>query len=404
LSAAAQPPRPVDRPGPAAPSPAAGARASAGERVGIIDLGREQEGVRRTRRAELEKALAGVEGVRPVDDPGLRLALAGETSDPGMAAGRRALAEAQAAFGALECARARGEADRAVLALAGAQAAGADVAGELRRAHSIRLSCADQGGDRGAAQSAATALRRLKAGDPPPGISDAVWSRYPALDAATGVQNARLAITTEPDGAAIWIDHAPAGKAPLTVSVPEGEHLVAAARPGGGAVAQRASVSPGWTPTALELAVPAGGAARWAEVEKQVRAWRSGARPDPAGIGRLLARAGLTHAVVLDPRGKLAVWRRTSGDTSRHLGNAADAAEIGVLVVGGRRGPGIDPNRPLLRETAEEREATLGERGGEKSKKQEWWVYAAVIVAVAVGAGVVLANDLGDDVQRIEIR
>jgi len=383
--------------------PPAEAALGTGERIGVIDLGGGEESERQAQRARVESGLAGKRGVRPVDDAGLRQALIGESSDPQLVEGRRALAGAQTAFGALDCARARGDADRAVLALAIAQAAGAPVADELRRAHTIRLVCADQGGDRGAAQSAAAALRRLKAGDPPQGVGDAIWSRYPALDATTGVQIGRLAITSQPAGAAIWIDHAPAGKAPITTSLPEGEHLVAAALPSRGAVARRVTVAPSWKPAPLALALPAGGGSRWYEVESRVRAWRRGTqRPDPAGIGRLLARAGLSHAVLIDPRGKLQVWYLRAGrPEARHVGNAADPSEIAPLVAGSR-GPGIDPDRPLLRETPEERAAAIGGRSREP-KRQEWWVYAAVIGAVALGAGIVLANDLGDDQQRIEI-
>jgi hypothetical protein len=377
---------------------------ASGERIGIIDLGRDGAEERSARRAELARALAGVPGLRPVDDPDLARALAGEDPDPQLAAGRAALARASTAFGALDCAHARGEAEPAVLALAAAQAAGGEVTAELRRAHSIRFLCADQGGDRGAAQSAAAALRQLRAGDPPAGIGDAVWSRYPAVDAATGVQKGQLAITTQPPGAAIWIDHAPAGTSPVTVTLPEGEHLVAAGR-AGGAVARRVTVKPGWTPARLALALPPGGGARWTQVAAQVRAWREGkSRPDPAAIGALLARAGLAHAVVLDPRGKLAVWRLPPRrKAASHLGNAADAAAIGTLVGGRPRGPGIDPSQPLLRETPEERAVAQGKTSGIADSKQEWWVYAAIIGAVAIGAGIVVAQDLGDDSQRIEI-
>jgi hypothetical protein len=371
------------------------------ERIGIIDLTDDADDVRRARRDKLEAELSRSRGVRPVDDAGLRRALAGEESDPQLADGRRALVRAQSAFGALDCKAARGEADRAVLGLAAAQAAGVNAAEELRRAHAIRFVCADQGGDRSAAQGAAAALRRLRAGDPPAGVSDAVWSRYPAMDAATGVQNARLAITSQPAGAAIWIDHVRAGKTPVTVSLAEGEHVVAAGSRGR-ATARRVTVATSWVPASLALVIPAGGGARWSQVEARVRSWRSRAsRPDAASIGDVLTRAGLATCVLIDARGKHQVWQRGAGrQSARHLGNAAGAAEIDTLVAGAR-GPGIDPDRPLLRETPEESAALRGESKG--SKWKEWWVYAVVIGAAAVGAGIVVANDIGDDQQRIEI-
>ncbi len=391
--AAAQPPAPLARPVPR-PQPI-----DARPRIGIIDLTDDGD-ERRARRERLQAELARSRGVRPVDDAGLRRALAGETADPQLGDGRRALARAQSAFGALDCKVARGEADRAVLGLAAAQAAGVNAADELRRAHAIRFVCADQGGDRSAAQGAAAALRRLKAGDPPAGVSDAVWSRYPAIDAATGVQNARLAITSKPAGATVWIDHAQAGKTPITVSLAEGEHMVAAGSRGG-ATARRVSVATSWVPASLALVIPAGGTVRWGQVEARVRSWRSRAsRPEAGTIGDLLARAGLSYCVLIDARGKQQVWQRVAGRrAARHLGNAAGAGEVDTLVASAR-GPGIDPDQPLLRETPEDRGAVRGES---KSKWKEWWVYAVVIGAAAVGAGIVVANDIGDDQQRIEI-
>ena len=391
--AAAQPPAPLARPVPR-PQPI-----DTRPRIGVIDLGTDGDNARRARREQIEADLARSRGVRPVDDAGLRRALAGEASDPQLADGRQALTRAQSAFGALDCKAARGEADRAVLGLAAAQAAGVNAADELRRAHAIRFVCADQGGDRGAAQGAAAALRRLRAGNPPAGVSDAVWSRYPAMDAATGVQNARLAITSQPAGASVWIDHAQRGTTPITVSLAEGEHLVAAGSRGR-ATARRVTVATGWVPASLALVLPAGGGARWREVEARVQAWRSRAsRPDAAGIGDLLARAGLPYAVLIDAGGELQVWQRGAGrGAARHLGEAAAAVEVNSLI-GPARGPGIDPDRPLLRETPDERVAG----DGKGSKWKEWWVYAVVIGAAAVGAGIVLANDIGDDQQRFEI-
>jgi hypothetical protein len=376
--------------------PASAQPAVAADRIAVIDLSRGSPGAKRARRAAVEKQLAGLPGVRLVDEAALRRALVGTGADSDVAAGRRALASAQSAFGALECARARGFADAAVLRLAAAQAAGGDVAAELRRAHSIRLVCADQGKDRGAAQNAAVALRRLKAGDPPAGVSDAVWARYPAIDAATGVQNGRLAIKSQP-GAAIWIDHAPVGKAPITVSLAEGEHVVAAAT-AAGATAARHTVVPSWMPASLALTVPAG-RSRGLAIETRVRAWRGGTeRPDGRGVGEVLAAADLSYGVIIDRRGELQVWHRPAGrSAARQLGSAARADEIGPLLSSAQRGPGIDPNRPLLRESP----ARRADR--DDGKWQEWWVYAAVIGAVAVGASIVVANELGDDQQRIEI-
>jgi hypothetical protein len=360
--------------------------------VAVIDLGAGSDAERAARRDAIERGLGG--GHRAVADPALRRALAGEPSAGDPEAGRRALAAGQAAFGELDCKRARPDIDRAVVALGAAQAAGVAVDDELRRAQTIRLVCSDQSLERGTAQSAAAALRRLGAGDPPPGVSSAVWARYPALDAATGVQIGRLDITTRPPGAVVWIDHERRGLTPLTASLPEGEHLVAAALPSGGATAQRVTVVPSWTPTRLALALEAG-QPRWRAVEAQVRAWRRGA-PDPAAaaIGELLARARLSHTIVIDASGALQVWSLPAGRReARQLGSAGDPAGALALLEAAAREPALDPQRPLLRE----------ERASEAKKSQQWWVYAAILGAVAVGAGVVISQELGDDRQRIEI-
>ena len=36
--------------------------------------------------------------------------------------------------------------------------------------------------------------------------------------------------------------------------------------------------------------------------------------------------------------------------------------------------------------------------------RQKWWVYAGIVGAVAIAGGLVLANDLANDRQRIELR
>ena len=43
--------------------------------------------------------------------------------------------------------------------------------------------------------------------------------------------------------------------------------------------------------------------------------------------------------------------------------------------------------------------------GGEPAahERRPWWVYASIAGAVALGAGVILANELADDHQRVEL-
>src|SRR6185503_4051820 len=128
-------------------------------------------------------------------------------------------------------------------------------------------------------------------------------------------------------------------------------------------------------------------------------------RRDGKGLAALLASARLGYAVVIDERGRFTVWQRR-GPVARQLGTAPDALGIGALVQAAeqrRTSPGIDPDRPLMRETPEERAAYQSKKKGSGPSKQEWWVYAAIVGAVALGAGVVLANDLADDHQKFEV-
>ena len=370
--------------------------------IAVIDLGRGDDAQRTPRRAELVQAIDGVQGLRNVKDPALRAALAGEHEDTRALAGRGAVAEAGRAFGALDCARAVREAEAAVLELAAAQAGGAAVEADLQQAYVYQLLCADQASDTGAAQVAARQLRALGAPEPPAGVSASVWAKVPALDATVGLQRWQVDIEVAGGGGGVvWIDHAPAGQAPMSVHLPEGRHLVAVAQSGASAAAPVVAVR-GGAKVALTLPAAPGGA--WRAVETRVRAWRSGAaRTSPAALGALLTSARVRYAVVMNARLQLEVWQaRGARAPAVHLGNAADAIEIGALVQDAerqRKQPGIDPDVPLLRESPEEREG----RSGEGPSRQEWWVYGAIIGAIVVGAGIVAANEFGDDTQRIEI-
>lgn len=388
-------------------APAAAQVRATAHAVAVIDLGPGDDAARSARRDQLEKELAGVQGLSPVRDPALRAALAGQRDNPQAAAGRRALAEAGAAFSLPNCTAARARADEAVLHLAAAQAAGTDTRGALRQAYVYLLLCADQAGDTGAAHTAAVNLRRLGAADPPAGVTPAVWNRYPAVDATGGVRQGALAIATSPAGAALWVDFAATGKTPQTAYLYEGEHIIAVAGRTG-AAARRITAGPGQA--SLSLTIPAAQTDRWRAVAARVSAWRSGAaRPSAPAIGRLLYAAGPLFAVVIGPRGELEVWERSEhGTMARDLGSVRTALDVGALVdaaVKRGAGPGIDPNQPLLRETPQERAEYLARRHhkSEGPSHQEWWVYAAIIGAVVVGAGVVAANELGNDHQHFEI-
>lgn len=375
------------------------ARAERPVTVGVVDVGPGDRAARSGRRGALEASLGKVQGIALVGDPALRAALAGERHATQLEAGRRSLAAARAAFGKPDCPAAEREAAAALLSLSAGQAAGADVRSELRQAYVFQLLCADQRADAATARGAAGALRALGGPEPPEGVGEQVWTRYPAVDVTVGVRHVQLDVSTSPPGAAVWIDHAPVGKTPVSVTVTEGEHLVAAAAPAGGAVAVRAASGP------LALAIPAA-RAPWRKLETRVRSWQSRAvKRDGRGLAALLSSARLGYAVVIDERGRFTVWQRR-GLVVRQLGVAPDALGIAALVQDAeqrRRNPGIDPDRPLMRETPAERAAYLSQKKGEGPSKQEWWVYAAIAGAIAIGAGVVLANDLADDHQTFEI-
>ena len=377
------------------------ARAERPVTIGVVDVGPGDRAARRARRSGLERSLEKVQGIELVPDPALRAALAGERYPRQLEAGRRSLEAARTAFGKPDCPAAEREAGAALLSLAAAQAAGAEVTDELRQAYVFQLLCADQRADAASARGAAGSLRALGGPEPPVGVGEPVWSRYPAVDVTAGVRHVQLDVTSQPPGAAIWIDHLPVGKAPISATVTEGEHLVAAAAPASGAAAVRAAGGP------LTITIPAE-RAPWRKLEARVRGWQSRAvKRDARGLSTLLSSARLGYAVVIDERGRFTVWQRR-GLAVRQLGGAPDALGIGALVQAAeqrRKNPGIDPDRPLMRETAEERAAYLSQKKGKSQgpSRQEWWVYAAIVGAVAIGAGVVLANDLADDHQNFEI-
>jgi hypothetical protein len=88
----------------------------------------------------------------------------------------------------------------------------------------------------------------------------------------------------------------------------------------------------------------------------------------------------------------------------------AIVTRVAARVAGGDGGrassagePGLDPRAPLLREGDVPRR--FGSRPGERRvARQPWWAYATIIGAVAATSLLILATDLGEDRQRIELR
>lgn len=383
----------------AAPAPA---RADVGdEPVVIVDLRPGDAEARRASRAALSKELGGVAGIVVRADPVLDGALAGEAADADAIAVRAALDEARAAFGALDCGKARPAAERAIDLLAARQAAGLDDGPALRGAWAYVLLCAEQGGDRARAQLAADRLRGLGVtrGEEA-GIAEATWTRYPEIDASTDRDIVALTIETDPAGAAVWVDHVAVGAAPVTVHVPAGEHVVAA---GEGGRRGAARVTVGGKPATTRLTL-ADQRAAYSDVAGVIAAWRDGvARPDAEALATVLASLEVRVALVLAGTDRVELWGLPPRATkARKLDThaIADTLAIGATVlerVAAWDGTGPDPDQPIIYEK------DLAARGA-RGTPQRWWVYAAIVGAVAAGTAVLYFQDAADDHQRIEIR
>jgi hypothetical protein len=258
------------------------------------------------------------------------------------------------------------------------------------------LLCADKFADVDAASAAAVMLRRLQAGDPPPGISASLWQSYPEIDAATNVLMSQVTVEAR-TGAEVWIDHQRAGLAPVTVVVSEGAHLIAAATDDG-AVAVWVDVSGTTSTHTLEMQV---GSTGHLKVRDTIAAWRSGKKATPKQLGALITSVGRRVGLVLAQEGKIEVWGVSkSGRPAQLLGSAARAIGVAAIlqerVAVWDRGAAPDPDRELMRESPK------GIKRADK-KPQKWWIYASIIGAVAIGTAIVIANEVADDRQRIEV-
>jgi hypothetical protein len=424
----------------------------------------------------------------PIDE-----ALAAVLHGPADAAQRAALASIQAeALAGIaradalrrsgDCRAALEAAEPAIAALAAEQAAvgsapgAAAVVQALAAGHGQVLACAHQLGDTDRALVAAQRLRDLGAGELSAGaravVTGDLWRAYPPMDALGNAHILDLAISTEPAGAQVWIDHRLVGTAPVTVAVVEGAHLIAAAG------AERASsrhvdidrkaLPPApWGQTQVtnvHLTLLAR-AWPWQAEAAEVARWRSTQTVDGAALGALLARLKVRFALVLVdadarlvrsgiPRQQAAqvvqvvqIWALAPGETeARRVGTGqlarpeSIAARIAARAAGwdetpahasgqsagpasgqssghssrqrsghsgqssGRSsGAGLEPGVPLLREG--DVPHRYGSRpGGRRLARKPWWAYATIIGAVAATSLLILAADLGDDRQRIELR
>lgn len=371
------------------------ANAAPRERVAVIDLGPDDPAIRQKLAAAI---VAG--GLEPVLGDGIEDALGGRSSDPDALQLAVALAEAQRAFGSLDC-KAAITASRTAIGIAAArQAAGIPVP-ELARGWTYLLLCADREGDVDAAMTATARLRAF--GDRPAEVPRDVWNKYPAVDTMLDRDMFPVEIKAEVDGAVIWIDFARSGTSPLKIALPAGDHVIAAAsgtRRGwaaGTAVRKQATVTVPMPEQRGPNAQLAGRVAGW-----------GGTLPAPADLGDVLAEVAARVAIVRTGD-RIEVWGRVGRSEPPYAiggddgsGTLADAPRL-VAVIADRvrtwndRAP--DPDRPLLVEDP----ASRGKRKERVDEPTKWWVYAAVLGAIGGGVTLMLLHDTASNTQRVEL-
>ena len=358
--------------------------------------------------------------------PDLDAANAGLDGGKDLGEALAALERARSSFGALDCPAAQQAAEAAISLLAARGAAGIDGTAQLSTAWSYLLLCRDRAGDIDGAMRAAQALRALPPAPggvaaAPAGVDAAVWAKYPEVDVTANRDIAELTIIAEP-GAALTIDHRPAGTSPATVFVPAGRHVVAAAL-GSRRAALWIDLSTRSATVAIRVIEQD---ATLSRISERVAGWK--ARP-PDGkqvasyLENLLTAAQGRPWNPSSSRSPLLVLVGVSGDPRRAQLWASD-------------GPGVQPEATelTLAAQAEGTQATeiiaalhkralqwreaepvpellvnapdAGDVDLERDEKPvtKWWVYAAIAGAVAVGGAVIVANELADDTQRIELR
>lgn len=367
------------------------------ERVAVIDLGPADPQLRITLATKLVAA-----GFEPVSGDGLEDALAGEGGDADGLLLAAAMAEAQRAFGALDCAATLTAANQAIGLAAARQAGGLPVP-ELPRATAYVVLCADRAGDVDGAMRAVKKYRAAVTAGAGGGsdVPADVLKKYPEVDTILDRDLVPLEITTDVPGAEVWIDFAPVGKAPLTITLPAGDHVIGVA----------AGTRRGWAAgtaikTQTKLAVPTEDrAGKWTDVAKRVASW-NGKRPAPQELGWVMAkvRARLVlvrHGNVIEAFGRLGLAEppHKLGDEDIPVTEAARAIALidDRVHIWNDRAP--DPDQPLLVDDGRTRDRD----GKFKNPPTKWWVYATVVGAVVGGAAIIFATESGSDRQRVEL-
>ena len=366
------------------------------ERVAVIDLGPASADVRKDLLGAIVKA-----GFEAVVGGGVEDALAGINVDKDAVAAAAALAEAQRAFGALDCAAAIKASDSAIAILAMRQAAGIAVP-DLPRALTYVLLCKDKAGD---VDGAMVAAARLRAAGGSKDVPAELWKKYPAVDTVLDHELVALEIEADVADATVFIDLVPRGKAPLEVQLPAGEHLIAVA----------AGTRRGWAaghtdPKQTKLTIPTTDRAGEASPIAARIAALQGDKPKPEDVAFVMGETG-ARVVLIRSGDSVEAWGRIGRSETAHLlggedgvAKVSDARDVDRLLllvkdrVQGWNDRAPDPDQPLLTEQ------NTDERFSKKDKSAKWWVYAALAGAVVGAATILYVNDSGSDRQRVELK
>jgi hypothetical protein len=346
--------------------------------------------------------LTSLPGIQVHSDAELLLSLTGEAVERDRAFATASLVAAQEALGQLRCDAAIASADAAVAAAAGMQADGSAPLELLRTSWTCILACADHRGDLGRAMGAAAMLRRLPAASPSSGIEvpPALWARVPEVNAIDS-DLAAVTITVDHPGAIVWVDHRPlpssaGGTGAVTVLLPAGNHVIAAAAPGQRRQRVGQFFRTDRKPTAVSLRLVDQRAA-FSAISDRVQQWQAGRLPGAPEISQLLADASAQVAIVVG--NQVAEFWGLRDDAAVRLGvtDLGDEARTAEILAAYREGRGenLDTHMPLL---VEERARAATKR------RREFWVYGAILGAAALGTLILVASENADHTQRIEIR
>jgi hypothetical protein len=337
-------------------------------------------------------------GFEAVNGDNIEDALAGVSVDGDAVILAAAMADAQRAFGALDCNGATTAAKLAINTSAARQAAGLAVP-ELPRALAYVLLCADRAGD---ADTALRTAQWLRAAGGSTDVPNDVWTKYPEVDTLLDRDTFPLEIVTDEPGAEIWIDFRRAGVSPLKTYVSAGEHQI-----GAGKGTKRGWAQGKAAKTQTRLHIPTSDqTSPGSAIAARVASW-NGSLPAPAELAAVL---DLVNArVALIRRGNtLEAWghvgrseppRRLGGEDG--TGTLTEADRLLALIkdrvqTWNDRAP--DPDQPLLVEDPKDRK-----RKGKSEEPARWWVYAALIGAAAIGGTVLYLHDTADNTQRVEL-